>query len=333
MTIDLASYQLDGVGTCAGTQLVLSGSSTTATCSSGSESNSYNTLVLAPYSATAPLACAPPAPTVQYPGYCGIGAYNFSTLAKQPDISGTIGTNTIFIRLCGAVSQVDCVRAGGHNVQICQWGSSTNVNTISTLYNPNGQETTFNYTNGVDGSQGISFVINDGTYCSVSTGVYAREAFGNITCGTTNAITNFFESSTRPCNYYMTLTSPLACSASSGVVAAPSTQRQFSFCQITYTAFNELPNNGGYNNFASVLSGVLTVNSTANANLYQAIAVNGTRQVAATDGTGRIVATIPISGLETPGNCFGGCDNLIVYPLTGYYLYQGITFRPDFSDY
>ena len=268
------------------------------------------------------LACTPPAPTVQYPGYCGIGAYNFSTLANGPDVYGTIGTNTIFIRLCGAVSQVDCVRAGGHNVQICQWGSSTNVNTISTLYNPNGQETTFNYTNGVDGSQGISFVINDGTYCSVSTGVYAREAFGNITCGTTNAITNFFESSTRPCNYYMTLTSPLACPNASSIIAAPPTQQMFSFCYITYTSLSEIINNVNFNNWASVTSGYLVANQTTSAGVYSVVGINAVRNVASTNGLATIVSTSTVTAIESPSTCYGGCDNYINYP-----------FNPSYNSY
>ena len=164
------------------------------------------------------MTCSPP--TVTFPAltYCGIGNINLNPLAAGPDLNFT-ATNgvTIAMRLCGAVSNTQCVNNFGNNVQICQSGSYV----IAELNAPSGQ-TSFAYTNGVDATAGVNFTINNGGACNINGNIYNRQAIGVITCGATNSITSFFESST-PCIYDFTVTSPLVC------------VQQFAFCQISYS--------------------------------------------------------------------------------------------------
>ena len=84
-------------------------------CDGGVTAALYNTLAV--YPNTNSFTCNPP--TVVIPPYtCGIGSYNFSALASLPDIVGSFGGYTLYARLCGAVSQPDCVRQYGQNVQV-----------------------------------------------------------------------------------------------------------------------------------------------------------------------------------------------------------------------
>ena len=322
ITFDLASSQTDPIGSCSGNQINIAGA--TYSCSSGSQTNQLNTLVIVPYNGVSTLTCTPPVNNVIPQGYCGIGPYNFSALAAGPDISAYFSTYTIYMRLCGAVSQPDCVRSFGHNSQVCQWTPGYQFE-VATLNNPTGQ-IFFNYTNGVDGTAGISFTIVDGAFCAAN---LPRQVYGQITCGPLVNMTNFYENGT--CHYYMFLTAPQACTASSGIVAAPITSSQFAFCHITYTSFTEDINNSNYNNWAAVEFGTFTTVSTSVANVFSVVGVTGTRNVAATDGTGHIVSTASIIRLETPGACFGGCDNNLIFPSnfgggTAYYFDAGVTF-------
>ena len=130
----------------------------------------------------------------------------------------------MFARLCGAVTQPDCVRTFGANVQFCQWGSSTSQYEMASLLSTTSTagETTFGYLNGQDGSQGYTYFVRDGQTCTINGNTYPRSVQGNITCASANRLVSYYELSSVPgynssyaCHYVVDMQSPLACSGSS----------------------------------------------------------------------------------------------------------------------
>ena len=67
--------------------------------------------------------------------FCGIGNYNFTSLAYGPDLSIPVPGYTIYMRLCGTLSQSDCVANQGANIEICQWASSSTQYAVTYHYN------------------------------------------------------------------------------------------------------------------------------------------------------------------------------------------------------
>ena len=213
IAVQLSTAQSDSLG-CSGSTITLFYGQ--IGCGNGYLSLSGYSLTIVPLigSATAPF-CAVPSYTIQTPGFCGVGQYNLASLASGPDLSFTGGGYTIYARLCGVVSQPDCVASYGNNIQICQWGSSSSQYEIASLY-ATGNETTFAYANGKDISQGLTYKIADGGLC----GSIPRAVTGTITCGATNNITNYYQVPVVTCQYVINFTSPLVCAgvSSSGPV-------------------------------------------------------------------------------------------------------------------
>ena len=188
-------------------------------CDGGATLALYNTLQIYTQASQLTTACTPPV-AVAPPYTCGVGTYNFSALASLPDISGVFGGYTMYVRVCGAVSQPDCVRSFGTNVMVCQWGSP-GAQYVEAINNSPVGETQFFYQNGVDGAAGIGFYVRDGQYCSAASS--QRNFTGLLVCGNTNSI--IFYNETATCNYVMTISTPLAC---------PQTQT-FGMCAIMTT--------------------------------------------------------------------------------------------------
>ena len=204
VAVQLSVSQNDGTG-CVGSSIALYYGQ--IGCGNGFFSLSGYSLSLVPLvgSAVAP-ACTLPTYNFEVPPFCGVGQYSLASLANGPDLSFTGGGYTIYMRLCGVVSQPDCVSTYGPNIQICQWGSSSSQYEIAALYAP-GNETTFAYANGQNINQGLSYVIKDGGLC----GSIPRSVSGIISCGAVNNITNYYQLSGVTCQYSINLTSPLVC--------------------------------------------------------------------------------------------------------------------------
>ena len=329
LTFDLAQSQVDPSG-CTGSSINLNyngaqcGNSSGASATTLTTGSSTATFVLVALSggATAP-ACGVPAVTSTPPlslptqPTCGVGPYNFQSLAAGPDLSVTMNGYTIYGRLCGAVSQPDCVRNYGANVQFCQWGSASTNYEMAQYIAPNG-ETTFSYANGANGNAGIFYQIKDGATCTYNGVTFPRSVSGVITCGAQNALTYYNELSglygiqSFECQYIVNMTSPLVC--------LPSTQ--FSMCLITYSPAAEFST---ANLWTTIVSGTFTVSQTLGGTSSASATVtafSGTRSVASSDGLGRVVGSTTV----TLGSC-ANCDQQFYWPpsaATGLFDNQGL---------
>ena len=317
ITFDLAAQQIDPSG-CIGSSININWgatqcSNTTGVSASGSliQTTSTFAIQLVPLinGATAP-ACGVPAvtstPTLSLPAkpQCGVGSFDFSSLANGPDLSVNMNGYTIYARLCGSVVQPDCVRAFGNNVQFCQWGSSTNLYEMAANVAPGG-ETTFTYTNGANGNAGITYAIKDGQTCSLNGVTIPRQVAGTITCGAVNALTyynelsNVYNNGSFICQYIVNITSPLACLPSNS----------YAMCQTTYS--NVISQYNVQTAWSTIVSATFTVSATLPGSSPSAVvtAFNGTRSVASSDGLGRVVSSTSV----TLGGC-PNCDNLFYWP-------------------
>ena len=315
LALQLAAFQQDiSAPTACATQTLLLRAGNVSVCDND-VLTAYNTLTVQPFSAAARAACVPPTLTLPAPTYCGIDLYNFTALATYNDLAYYDGYWTHILRLCGAVSQAECVSSYGSNTQACQYHGvpGYSVNVEASLNAPTG-ETVWSYQGGDStGASGVVFNITDGTACG---GYGPRKVNGIITCGTSNTLTNVFEGPTCTYNYYMT--SPLAC---------PPTQT-FGFCAVTAPT---LPATG--NNWYSVISGTMTGSKVtggeySSANLlnsptYQVTAISATMQLSSM-GTGATATSATNTGNGTvaaanvaltllPLGVFGGNDNIVYY--------------------
>ena len=207
IAVQLSTSQNDGSG-CVGSSITLFYGQ--IGCGNGFRSLTGYSLSVVPLvgSATAP-SCVVPSYAIQTPPFCGVGPYSLASLASGPDLNYTGGGYTIYMRLCGVVSQPDCVATYGSNIQICQWASSSTQYEIAALY-ATGNETTFGYINPQVPSQGLTYTIADGGLC----GSIPRAVTGTVTCGSSNAITNYYQIPTVTCQYVINITSPLVCGSS-----------------------------------------------------------------------------------------------------------------------
>ena len=243
-----------------------------------------------------PIVCPAPPATVVGTSYCGIGNYNFSLLAFSDDIVGEFVGQSIWVRLCGAVRQLACVAAFGYTTEVCQYQNGGGTYSLATATSAAGQ-IFFGYANGVDGSQGITFSINNGQVCS---GIGPRKSVGYLICGPTNSLLSFFESPA--CTYNMNITTPLACNGGVGansyalVSTSVSATAMFGFC--IQTSANYIP---GYTIWSSVTTGVFTATTSA-APVWRIQSISGYRLVAKSDFSGSVGSNATITGLAAGGS-------------------------------
>ena len=284
-----------------------------------------------------PAQCRPPSTVQSY--VCGIGPYSFAPMATGPDLVGSFSGSTLFVRLCGAVSQGNCVSQFGSSVMACQIGQSSlslgfNFAYAQQLtYSPSGPALTFSYINGVDGSAGIAFTGADGELCNGA----PRQFLGSLTCGATAQILNYTESPT--CAYHYIISTPLAC--------PPATN--LAFCQISSTAPV-----ASYNTWLTAITGVINgtfAPPSQQANYGQSgvtyiaqnfvgsasisfstlyASTNSTSLVAAAglNYTGATALSVPIS--IAPVGSFEGNDNVVYYvsnSSTGWVTSGGFSFN------
>ena len=218
LALALSQAQTDITG-CSGRQISLGYSQ--ISCSDSGPATATYTFQLIPQSGTAapscpiPAASTPPLVLENMPA-CGIGGVSFLPLAMSSDLNITVGGVTVFGRLCGAVSQPDCVRSFGNNAQFCQWYSPSSQYEMASLKATAG-ETTFGYVNGRDGTLGYTYFVQDGAVCNIGGVNVPRSVQGNITCGSYNNFTSFYElsavtgNSSLICHYVVNMVSPIAC--------------------------------------------------------------------------------------------------------------------------
>ena len=309
ITLDLASPQVDLSG-CNGTAINL-GYGTIYCNNGGTTTKTTTTYSFQVVPLTGPGSNGNVAPScnpvpntlaVSAPAQCGIGSYDFSSLATYGDLSIVGGGYTIYGRLCGAVTQPDCVATFGANAQFCQWASSSAQYEMATLYAPTYEaETVFSYANGVNGNAGIMYYVKDGANCSINNVQVPRSVQGTITCGTSNMLTYFAEVST--CTYVVNITSPLACVPSN----------TFSMCYIAYS--NVISEYTNQVSWASLLSGTFTTSATLPASGMTSATIStftGTRSIASNDGLGRVLSSTSVT-LGSTTSCTN-CDNLFSWP-------------------
>ena len=309
ITFNLASAQTDLTG-CNGTAINLGYGAVTCGGNGGSTAPATTTYSVQFVPLTGPgsmnnvaPSCTPPANTLQVsvPATCGIGSFDFSSLATYGDLSVTSSGYTIYGRLCGAVTQPDCVASFGQNAQFCQWASSTSQYEMATLYAPTYEsETVFSYANGANANGGILYSVKDGANCSINNAQVPRSVQGTITCATTTAFTYFAEVST--CTYVINITTPLACVPTN----------TFSMCYIAYS--NVLSDYTGLS-WSSLLSGTITTAATLPAAGTSSAVVTGftgTRSIGSNDGLGRVLGSTAVT-LGSASTC-ANCDNLFLWP-------------------
>ena len=308
ITFNLASAQFDMTG-CNGTAINL-GYGTMYCGNAGSTTKTTTTYTvnfvpltgMGSFGNTAP-SCNPVVNTLQVstPAQCGIGSFDFSSLATYGDLSVTSGGYTIYGRLCGAVTQPDCVASFGNNAQFCQWASSSAQYEMATLYSPTYEsETTFAYAVGNNANSGITYYVKDGANCSINNVNVPRSVQGTITCGTTTSFTYYTE--VVECTYVVNITTPLACVPTN----------TFSMCYIAYS--NVLSDYTGLS-WASLLSGTFTTSATLPATGTPSsviTAFTGTRSIGSNDGLGRVLGSTSVT-LGSTSTC-ANCDNLFAWP-------------------
>ena len=100
-----------------------------------------DTLTITPITVSNPNpSCSPPLLSIP-PLNCSIGGYNFTALSSLPDLSYYSSSSgyTLYMRVCGAVSQADCVRLYGNNVMVCQTSGPSNTYSLAATNSPVGE--------------------------------------------------------------------------------------------------------------------------------------------------------------------------------------------------
>ena len=296
----LAGAQTDPSG-CSGQNITVHG--TSSVCDAGVSSSPTNSLVIS----TAAQSCAVPTTVATvYPGSagsCNVGSTLLSSLGAA-DLSyfDCVSGQTVYLRLCQAVSNPACVAAFGTNSMVCLAVTQYSVFNAAALNAATAAGAlSFAYANRVDLTAGVVFNTSSGAACGALSGV-TRRVSGVITCGCANALVGWVELS--PCNYVAQLTSPAAC-PSTPPACTPVQQYSFALCS-TLSATAPATTSS----WTAVTSATLTAvaSQCGGSGVYNVQSISGWR--ATSNNYGGTASNSSITGLST----LGDADNTIRYP-------------------